>query len=46
MDRRRRFPSRRSIIAIALGRFHEALLRIEDPYGDLARTRRRSAPHL
>jgi len=31
---------------IALGRFHEALLRIEDQHGDLARTRRRSAPHL
>jgi putative transposase len=31
---------------IALGRFHEALLRIEDQYGDLARTRRRTAPHL
>lgn len=31
---------------VALGRFHEALLRIEDQYGDLARTRRRSAPHL
>ena len=29
---------------IALGRFHEALLRIEDQYGDLARTRRRAAP--
>lgn len=31
---------------IALGRFHEALLRIEDQQGDLARTRRRTAPHL
>ena len=31
---------------IALGRLHEALLRIEDQSGDLARTRRRSAPHL
>jgi hypothetical protein len=31
---------------VALGRFHEALLRIEDQHGDLARTRRRTAPHL
>lgn len=31
---------------IALGRFHEALLRIEDQHGDLARTRRRTAPVL
>lgn len=31
---------------IALGRFHEDLLRIEDQHGDLARTRRRTAPHL
>jgi hypothetical protein len=29
---------------IALGPFHEALLRMEDPHGDLARTRRRTAP--
>ena len=31
---------------VALGRFHEDLLRIEDQHGDLARTRRRTAPHL
>src|SRR5258705_1639108 len=31
---------------IALGRFHETLLRIEDQQGDLARTRRRTAPVL
>lgn len=31
---------------VPLGRFHEALLRIEDQYGALARTRRRTAPHL
>ena len=31
---------------MALGRFHEGLLRIEDQYGDLARTRRRIAPRL
>jgi hypothetical protein len=31
---------------ITLGRFHEALLRIEDDQGDLARNRRRSAPVL
>jgi putative transposase len=31
---------------VALGRFHEALLRIEDQHGDLARTRRRTAPYL
>jgi len=31
---------------VALGRFHEALLRIEDQHGDLARTRRRTAPVL
>jgi hypothetical protein len=29
---------------LLLGRFHERLLRIEDANGDLARTRRRSAP--
>ncbi len=32
--------------ALLLGRFHEPLLRIEDANGDLARTRRRSAPVL
>ena len=32
--------------AVLLGRFHERLLRIEDANGDLARTRRRSAPVL
>jgi hypothetical protein len=32
--------------ALLLGRFHERLLRIEDANGDLARTRRRSAPVL
>ena len=31
---------------LLLGRFHEPLLRIEDANGDLARTRRRSAPVL
>jgi putative transposase len=31
---------------VLLGRFHERLLRIEDANGDLARTRRRSAPVL
>jgi putative transposase len=31
---------------VRLGRFHERLLRIEDDAGDLARTRRRSAPVL
>lgn len=31
---------------ITLGRFHEALLRIEDHQGDLARNRRRTAPVL
>lgn len=31
---------------LLLGRFHERLLRIEDAHGDLARTRRRSAPVL
>ena len=31
---------------LLLGRFHEQLLRIEDANGDLARTRRRSAPVL
>ena len=31
---------------VALGRLHEGLLRIEDQYGDLARTRRRSVSHL
>lgn len=31
---------------LLLGRFHERLLRIEDAHGDLARTRRRSAPAL
>jgi len=31
---------------IALGRFHETLLRIEDQHGDLARTRRHTAPVL
>jgi len=31
---------------LLLGRFHERLLRIEDASGDLARTRRRSAPAL
>jgi putative transposase len=31
---------------LLLGRFHERLLRIEDANGDLARTRRRSAPVL
>jgi hypothetical protein len=30
----------------AIPRFHEALLRIDDQHGDLARTRRRTAPHL
>jgi hypothetical protein len=35
-----------SVGPVALRRFHEALLRIDDRYGDLARTRRRSAPHL
>jgi len=31
---------------LLLGRFHERLLRIEDAHGDLARTRRRTAPTL
>lgn len=31
---------------LVLGRFHERFLRIEDANGDLARTRRRSAPAL
>jgi len=34
-----------SVGPVALGRFQEALLRIDDRYGDLARARRGSTSH-